>query len=127
MAGSPLKRARRDIAEQALFRAAEERLREKALSNSAIDVAILRGYEEGRDPVDLMLPTARALLDAAEAGDVGAVREVFDRVSGKVVQEVSGDVGGITVQILNLTTDRASLPEPARLALAGPDDGETTH
>jgi hypothetical protein len=92
MAGSPIKRARREIAEQAVLRAAHESL---TLSNREVDRAILKAYEEGGDPVLLMMPTARALVGAAEGGDAAAIREVFDRVSGKVAQEVVVDPMGL--------------------------------
>ena len=103
MAGSGIKRRRREIAEQAVLRAAHELL---MLSTAEVDRAILEAYRSGEDPVLLMLPTARALVKAAEGGDVGAIRETFDRVSGKVVQGVElGDVDprpGITITILQV-------------------------
>ena len=105
MSGAPIKRARREIAEQAVLRAAHEAL---VLSREEIDKAILRGWEEGGDPVLLLMPVARALVGKALGGDVVAVKEVFERVSGKVVQEVGVDVmegvPGVTITIMATPT-----------------------
>jgi len=68
----------------------------------------LRGWEEGGDPVLLLMPVARALVGKALGGDVVAVKEVFERVSGKVVQEVGVDVmegvPGVTITIMATPT-----------------------
>jgi len=105
MSGAPIKRARREIAEQAVLRAAHEAL---VLSSEEIDKAILRGWEEGGDPVLLLMPVARALVGKALGGDVVAVKEVFERVSGKVQQEVVVDgyegVPGVTITIMAVPT-----------------------
>ena len=105
MSGAPIKRARREIAEQAVLRAAHEAL---VLSREEIDKVILRGWEEGGDPVLLLMPVARALVGKALGGDVVAVKEVFERVSGKVVQEVGVDVmegvPGVTITIMATPT-----------------------
>lgn len=92
MAGSAIKRRRREIAEQAVLKAAHESL---MMSTAEVDRVILQAYADGEDPVLLMMPTARALVKAAKEGDVPAIREVFDRVSGRVGQDVEG--GGVVV------------------------------
>lgn len=85
MAGSPIKRARREIREQALLRAA------------AIDQAILEGYERGMDPVLLALPVAQKVYGMAVHGDpdnpttLGACKEFLDGVAGKMPQEIAVD------------------------------------
>lgn len=92
MAGSAIKRARREIAEQALLRAA---------TKHAVDNAILKAHELteagvfGIDAVTLMAPVAEALHKQALTGDVTAIREVLDRVSGKVAQEIISDPIGL--------------------------------
>ncbi len=89
MAGSPIKRARREIREQSLLRAA------------AIDQAILDGYERGIDPVVLMMPVAAKVYRMAVHGDpenpvtLAACKEVLDGVAGKMAQEVSVDALGL--------------------------------
>ena len=71
MAGSPIKNAR----------------------NRIVRDAILRGLEEGKDPAEFLEPFATKLKDMALAGDLGAIRELFDRIDGKPAQAVtlSGD------------------------------------
>lgn len=45
---------------------------------------------------------ATALLDKAETGDVQAIREIADRLDGKVPQGIEGGDGGpITVKIVD--------------------------
>lgn len=43
------------------------------------------------DPAKLLEPQAKALWDAGLKGDVGAIREYYDRVDGKVQQEIKVD------------------------------------
>lgn len=51
---------------------------------------------------------ARALLDKAESGDVAALKEIGDRIDGKVPQGIEGPDGGpITVEIIRFA-DHAS-------------------
>ena len=42
---------------------------------------------------------AEALFDKAEAGDVQAIKEMADRLDGKVAQIVSGDEDGAPIAI----------------------------
>ena len=80
MPGAPIKREKRRIAREAILRA-------------AVDHAVREGWKTGRDPVELMKPVAAALHTEALKGDVGAIREVFDRVEGRVPsrEEEGGD------------------------------------
>lgn len=43
---------------------------------------------------DRLRNVARALFAAAEAGDIAAIREIGDRIDGKVSQAVTGADGG---------------------------------
>jgi hypothetical protein len=43
------------------------------------------------DDVKRLRAVARALLDKAESGDVAAIRELADRLDGKVTQGVTND------------------------------------
>jgi hypothetical protein len=60
----------------------------KHTRNRLVREAILRGAASGQDPVDFLEPFAGKL-----AGDLGALREIFDRIDGKVEQAhtVAGD------------------------------------
>ena len=71
MAGSPIKNAR----------------------NRIIRDAILRGLKDGQDPAEYMGEFVDKLKELARAGDLGAIRELFDRIDGKPAQAVtlSGD------------------------------------
>jgi hypothetical protein len=80
MAGAPKKNVRRRIARDVILRAA------------ALDKAVADSEALACDPADLMLPMGVALYEKAKTGDVPALKEVFDRVDGKLVQEV--ELGG---------------------------------
>lgn len=50
-----------------------------------------------------------ALIKKAQKGDVLAIREILDRIDGKVSQEVeqkTEHTGGITIKIVDTTDDR---------------------
>ena len=47
---------------------------------------------------------ARALLKAAETGKVDAIREVGDRLDGKVAQAVVGDDGSEPITLRTIVT-----------------------
>lgn len=49
---------------------------------------------------------ARALVEAAIKGDVPAIKEINDRMDGKVVQKIAGEGpgGAIPIDVKNLTT-----------------------
>ena len=98
MAGSPIKRERNRLVREAILREAE-----------------------GKDPVEVMIPYVEKLLTMAREGDIasqttlGALREIFDRVDGKVVDNSDNGPVGVTVQILNLLSapqTLEALPEP---------------
>ena len=79
----------------------------KNLRNHMVREAILRGLKDGQDPVDLLVPFADKLKDMAMAGDLGALREVFDRVDGKASQPITGADGGpLQVQDVPWATGR---------------------
>ena len=66
---------------------------------------------------------ARRLLGEAAGGDVAAIREIADRIDGKVPQAVVGDddhppvLGALNIRIV----DPKSWPMPHRLPDAGED------
>ena len=47
---------------------------------------------------------ARALLTKAAAGDVHAIREVGDRMDGRVPQAVTGDADGAPITLRTIVT-----------------------
>ena len=47
---------------------------------------------------------ARALLKAAEAGKIDAIREVGDRMDGKVAQALVGDDGSEPITLRTIVT-----------------------
>jgi len=65
--------------------------------NRLVREAILRGLEEGVDPVEYMKPYAEKLKKMALKGrpnssvTLGALKEIFDRVDGKPAQEIVGE------------------------------------
>jgi hypothetical protein len=65
----------------------------KHTRNRLVREAILRGAASGQDPVDFLEPFAGKLREMGLAGDLGALREIFDRIDGKVEQAhtVAGD------------------------------------
>ena len=65
MAGSPRKREKNRLVREAILREAE-----------------------GKDPLEVLAPFVKKLKARAMQGDVPALREIFDRVDGKAVQQV---------------------------------------
>jgi len=77
--------------------------KEKSFANM-LNIAIKEAVE-GKEHTKLRA-VADALVDKAMAGDVQAIKEVADRLDGKVVQAISGDEEGGPVQIIiNRFTD----------------------
>lgn len=96
MMGDPVKRQRKEIAERAILAAAaREWVKVHKAFEVEIDAAILIAAASGVDSVELMLPVAEVLHAKALEGDVVAIKEVFDRVSGKVAQELQVDRIGL--------------------------------
>ncbi len=121
MAGRPLTHARKQVAENAILKAAEAHLR-----TSDIDAAIVRAWEDGKDPALLMFPAAKALHDAALAGDVAAIKEIFDRVSGKVAQGHEVDEGQLEDSleaVLQRISERRKAMITERVVTALPSSG----
>ncbi len=48
----------------------------------------MRGIQEGQDPADFLEPFAAKLKELALAGEITAIRELFDRIDGKPAQQV---------------------------------------
>jgi len=57
--------------------------------NRLVREAILRGVEEGKSPVEFIEPFTAKLKEMALAGDMSAMRELFDRLDGKPAQAVT--------------------------------------
>lgn len=72
---APIKHEKRRVAREAIL---------LALS---VEAALKVG-PDGPDPVEAVLPIARALARRALEGDVAAIKEALDRVDGKVAQEL---------------------------------------
>jgi hypothetical protein len=53
--------------------------------------ALLLALAEGKDPRRTLRGVAEKLIDLAIAGDVAAIREIIDRVDGKVPLALRGD------------------------------------
>ena len=64
----------------------------KNVRNRIVRDAILRGLKEGQDPAEFLEPFAGKLKELALAGDMSAMKELFDRIEGKAAQQVL--VGG---------------------------------
>lgn len=60
----------------------------------AIRVAALRPFSEEAKPKTKLDAAATALVDAGVAGDVPALKEIGDRLDGKVPQALTGEGGG---------------------------------
>ena len=60
----------------------------KSERNRLVREAILRGMSDGSDPVDFIAPYADKLKELALAGDMSAMREMFDRLDGKPKQQI---------------------------------------
>lgn len=56
--------------------------------NRLVREAILRGMETGADPVAFIAPYTDKLRELALAGDISAMKELFDRLDGKPKQQV---------------------------------------
>lgn len=60
---------------------------EKTFANM-LRIAIKEAHEDGKDRLRMV---ADALVDKAMTGDVPAIREIADRLDGKVPQAIVGD------------------------------------
>lgn len=70
--------------------------KEKSFSNM-LNIAIKEAHDEGRDKLRAV---ADALVAKAIAGDVAAIKEVADRLDGKVPQAVVGDAESDPIGII---------------------------
>lgn len=61
--------------------------KEKSFANM-LNIAIKEAHSDGRDKLRAV---ADALVEKAIAGDIAAIKEVADRLDGKVPQAISGD------------------------------------
>ena len=61
--------------------------------NRIVQAAILSAMQTGQTPEQFIKPYADKLREMALSGDMGAMREMFDRLDGKPAQQVqlSGD------------------------------------
>lgn len=75
--------------------------------------ALIRQIAAAENDPDRLDRIAKALADKAEAGDVQAIREIADRLDGKVPQGIVGDNESDPISI-QTTDDR----ELARLIMA---------
>jgi hypothetical protein len=73
---------------------------EKTFANM-LRIAIKEAHSEGKDRLRAV---ADALVEKGIAGDVPAIREIADRLDGKVQQDVELS-GNITVQIVRFSDD----------------------
>ena len=48
----------------------------------------MRGAADGRDPVEFLIPFTDKLKELALAGEMTAMRELFDRLDGKAAQQI---------------------------------------
>jgi len=99
------------------------------LMRDSLLLALHRAAEnaDGR-PTKLLSLVVDALVDAARGGDVAAIKEIFDRVDGKVAQrvEATGANGG-AIQFEDVTEDRAPLLEMIVAARLASKPAETRH
>jgi hypothetical protein len=69
--------------------------------------ALMMEFASAEDPVDVpprsMRAVARALIAKALGEDVGAVREIADRIDGKVPQAIVGDAEHDAVRVTHIT------------------------
>lgn len=64
--------------------------------------ALRKAIADAGDDRPRLRNVANALLDKAESGDVQAIREIADRLDGKVPQGIEGGEGGpLTVKIVD--------------------------
>jgi hypothetical protein len=68
-------------------------LKPDKLMRDALMLSLKRAAEVGKPTRRLQLVADR-LVDCAIGGDVGAIREIFDRVDGRVPQALTGEDGG---------------------------------
>lgn len=73
---------------------------EKTFANM-LRIAIKEAHEDGGNK---LRKVADALVDKAMTGDVPAIREVADRLDGKVAMSLD-DVGGLTIVIAQDAAD----------------------
>lgn len=95
--------------------------------NRLVREAILRGAEDGSDPVEYLLPYTDKLKMMALEGDLGALREVFDRVDGKAAQEIVTDAPAgrlVDMALLGAASEllkRLPQPRESEKVIAGTD------
>lgn len=74
---------------------------------SAVDRALAK--RSRRDGVEALDKLAEKLLTLCDEGDLGALRELADRLDGKAPQAITGEYGGpVIVEILRLSKDNGS-------------------
>jgi hypothetical protein len=61
--------------------------------------AIQRALKEAEGDEDMLNAVALALVKKAKEGDVPAIKELADRLDGKVTQPVSGDEDGSPIVV----------------------------
>ena len=68
--------------------------------NRIVQAAILSAMATGQTPEQFIKPYADKLREMALSGDMGAMREMFDRLDGKPAQQVqlSGDADGVPIR-----------------------------
>ena len=66
--------------------------------------ALVRALEIADDNPKKLDELARALIAKAKTGDVAALREVSDRLDGKVAQAVVGDDGSEPITLRTIVT-----------------------
>src|SRR4029077_15277260 len=71
------------------------------LIGEALSLSLHREAEKG-EPTKRLQFVADALVDAAIKGDVGAAKEIFDRIDGKLPQAVTGEDGATVTICLTL-------------------------
>jgi len=71
--------------------------KEKSFSNM-LSIAIKQAHDEGRDKLRAV---ADALVDKAISGDVQAIKEIADRLDGKVPQALVGDNEGDPINLVS--------------------------
>lgn len=81
-----------------------------AVKGKAFAGALRRAlYEAGTDR-ERLLTIANSLVEKAESGDLGAIKEVADRLDGKVAQGVEhSGAGGGMIQVLLSAADAGAL------------------
>lgn len=67
------------------------------LWRDAIHLALKRPHEDDPEGRKKLVVAAEALVNAAIAGDVAAMREIGDRIDGKPAQAITGEDGGALI------------------------------